>query len=245
MSGKPMTEPFSEIVLTSSFLASLDHDVAQELASRMYEEEVPAATTLYATGDEGDRLYVVLVGRVQVFQSDEYARERMLEVLGPGEVVGELSMFDDAPRSASVSALTAATLAVLLYADVERTLVAHPHAALRLLAQMSSRLRRANEKLTDVALLDVRSRVLKAVLELAARFGEPDSDGIYVDHGLSQEDLARYVGSSREMVNRALSELQFRGVLIVRPRALVLRRPAHPSTYGFIGSSREVRPDAV
>ncbi|MGE0216387.1 Crp/Fnr family transcriptional regulator [Mycolicibacterium sp.] len=224
MSPEPLSEDHVQTVLASSFLASLDTAVAAELTAKMYVEDVAAAETLYSTGDKGDRLYVVLEGRMQVFQSDDYDRTRMLEVLGPGEVVGELSMFDDAPRSASVSALTAAKLAVLEYTDVEQTLLAHPRSTLRLLAQMSRRLRRANEAITDAALLDVKSRVLKAVIELAARFGAPDTHGIYVDHGLSQEDLARYVGASREMVNRALSDLQLRGVLIVKPRALVLRR---------------------
>lgn len=219
-----------ELVAGSQLMTALGEDAAADLMDRFALRTLVSGELLFGAGDEGDRLYIVLAGRLQVFRSDDHERARMLEILGPGAVVGELSMFGATTRTATTSALTDAKVAELEYPAVKRVLQDHPDAALRMLGNMAERLRKANEIIADHALLNVRSRVLKAVVELAPRFGRVVAEGIVVEHGLSQEDLARYVGSSREMVNRALADLQNRGIVVVRPRSLVLtrRRQAAP-----------------
>jgi CRP-like cAMP-binding protein len=180
---------------------------------------------LYRAGEEADGLYVVLGGCLRAFREDRYGRDRTLEFLTRGGMVGELSLVDRHPRTATVAALHDAVVAVLDYDALDGVLERYPAVALGLLRYFGDRLRRANEAVADMALMDVKARVSKLVLELAARFGQPGDDGIDVDHGLSQEDLARYVGASREMVNRAFAELQARGVLRLRPGGmLILRR---------------------
>lgn len=220
-----LTAAEERIVRTSPLLATASDDLAASLLRELSRREVQRGAVLYRAGDASDGLYVVLLGCLRAFREDRYGRDRTLELLTPGGMVGELSLVDRYPRTATVAALHDTVVAVLDYDALDGVLERHPAMAIDLLRHFSDRLRRANEAVADMALMDVKARVSKLVLELAARFGQPAADGIDVDHGLSQEDIARYVGASREMVNRALAELQARGVVRLRPGGMrILRR---------------------
>jgi CRP/FNR family transcriptional regulator, cyclic AMP receptor protein len=214
----------AEIVGRSALFTMLPREVADRLVSQMRWRHIPRQGVLYGPGDAGDKLFIVLQGRLQAFRADSYGRMRMLQILAPGEMIGELSLVDRAPRTATVAALTDAHVAILDHVSFEQLLEEQPRAAIELVRYFADRLRHANEAIADMALMDVKARVAKMILELAARFGTPHPQGVHVYHGLSQEDLARYVGASREMVNRALSDLQTRGVISLQAGALLLRR---------------------
>ena len=136
---------------------------------------------------------------------------------------GELSLFDPGPRSATVTAVTDVTLRVSLsHDDLLRWLEGRPMVARGLLAQLASRLRKANEVLADLVFSDVPGRVAKALLDLADRFGRTADDGVHVHHDLTQEELAQLVGASRETVNKALADFASRGWLRLEPRSVVI-----------------------
>jgi CRP/FNR family transcriptional regulator len=220
-----LTAEQERLVRETPLLATASDDVADSLVREMRTTVLMKGEQLYAPGDAGDRLFIVLAGCLRAYRSDRYGRVSTLELLTAGGIVGELSLVDRLPRTAAVAALHDSELAVLDFDRLDGVLERHPRIAIELLRYFGGRLRRANEAVADMALLDVKARVAKTVLELAARFGEPGAEGIEVDHGLSQEDLARYVGASREMVNRALADLQARDVLRLRPGGmLILRR---------------------
>jgi CRP/FNR family transcriptional regulator, cyclic AMP receptor protein len=223
--GGPLTAAQARLARETPLLATAGDDLADSLLREMRTMVLLRGEVLYHAGDPGESLFVVLAGCLQAFRSDRYGRVRTLEILTAGGIVGELSLVDRLPRTATVAALHDAELAVLEFDRLEGVLERHPRMAIELIRYFSGRLRRANEAVADMALMDVKARVSKTMLELAARFGRPMPDGIEVDHGLSQEDLARYVGASREMVNRALADLQARDVLRLRPGGmLILRR---------------------
>ena len=140
-------------------------------------------------------------------------------MLGPGEMFGELSLFDPGPRTATASALTDARLLGLGHDDLTPWLTGRPEVALSLLQALAQRLRRTNEAMADLVFSDVPGRVAKALLDLASRFGQPQPDGsILVTHDLTQEELAQLVGASRETVNKALADFQNRGWITLEPR---------------------------
>jgi CRP/FNR family cyclic AMP-dependent transcriptional regulator len=224
---QPRLSPIEErAVRETALFATLGDAVAHSLVGEMRRRPLDREAVLYRPGDPGDELYVVLTGCLQVFHEDRYGRMRMLEIVTPGQMVGDLSVVDRRPRTATVAALARTEVAVLEHDRVQRVLETYPATAIELLKFFSSRLRRANESIADMALMDVKARVAKMVLELAARFGRQETNGIDVDHGLSQEQLARYVGASREMVNRALADLQTRRVLALRPGGMLILRRA-------------------
>src|SRR5580658_1040590 len=152
---------------------------------------------LFTEGDDGDRLYIILTGKIKLTKAAPDGRENLLSVHGPGEMFGELSLFDPVPRTASATAVTDAELAGLAHDDVRAWLSTRPEVAMHLLQALAQRLRRINEVKADLVFTDVPGRVAKALLDLAERFGVPQQEGIQVNHDLTQEELAQLVGASR------------------------------------------------
>jgi CRP-like cAMP-binding protein len=135
---------------------------------------------------------------------------------------GELSLFDPGPRTATVTAVTDATLIGLGHDDLKPVLTGRPEVAAHLLTALARRLRRTNEAMADLVFSDVPGRVAKALLDLAKRFGVQSEDGLHVTHDLTQEELAQLVGASRETVNKALADFAARGFLRLEARAVVI-----------------------
>ncbi|MDU5963214.1 MAG: Crp/Fnr family transcriptional regulator, partial [Dermabacter sp.] len=149
-------------------------------------------------------------------------RENLLAVLGPGETLGELSLFDPAPRNATATAVAETTLYSLSQQDLYRVLAQRPEVARHLLASLARRLRKTNDSLADLVFADVPGRVAKNLLDLAQRFGRQSDEGIMVSHGLTQEELAQLVGASRETVNKALADFAHRNWIRLEARAVLL-----------------------
>ncbi len=177
---------------------------------------------LFHEGDTEDRLYVVVSGKIKLGRSGSAGRENLLAVLGPGQMFGELSVFDPGPRSTSATAVTASELRTLEHDELNSWLSHNPEVAQGLLGQLAARLRRANDVVADLVFSDVPGRVAKALLDLASRFGARRDDGIQVNHDLTQEELAQLVGASRETVNKALADFAARGWIRLEPRSVTL-----------------------
>ena len=207
---------------SSPLFAALEPEEQRELRSQMVEVRLGRGQTLFNEGDPGDRLYVVAEGKVKLGRTAGDGRENLLAVMGPGEMFGELSLFDPGPRTAAATAVTDTTLRGLGHADLQPWLTEHPQVAVHLLAALARRLRRTNEAMADLVFSDVPGRVAKALLDLANRFGVPADDGLRVTHDLTQEELAQLVGASRETVNKALADFAGRGFLRLEGRGVVI-----------------------
>jgi CRP-like cAMP-binding protein len=188
----------------------------------MNEIELARGEILFHEGDPGDSLYVVLRGKIKLGRTSGDGRENLVAVLGPGEMFGELSLFDPGPRSAGATALVDSTLLGLSSDELTPWLATRPDVARALLRAIARRLRRTNDSMSDLVFSDVPGRVAKALLDLSARFGTPAEDGIHVAHDMTQEELAQLVGASRETVNKALADFAGRGWLRLEARAVVL-----------------------
>jgi CRP-like cAMP-binding protein len=202
----------------------LDEDAADALRASMVEVRLPRGDVLFTEGEPGDRLYVIRDGKVKLGATSTDGRETLLAVLGPGEMFGELSLFDPGPRTATATALTDALLLGLGHEDLQPWLTGRPGLAGALLRALARRLRRTNEAMADLVFSDVPGRVAKALLDLASRFGQRSDDGasVHVVHDLTQEELAQLVGASRETVNKALADFQNRGWIRLEPRGVEL-----------------------
>jgi CRP/FNR family transcriptional regulator, cyclic AMP receptor protein len=210
------------VLASVPLFAALDGDTAALLASALTTRAVVRGHVVFEEGDTGDRLFIVMDGKVKISRAASDGRENLLAVLGPGEMFGELSLFDPGPRTATATAITESTLASLDHDDLRPLLLAQPAVAAQLLRALAQRLRRTNEAMADLVFSDVPGRVAKALLDLAEKFGDRESDGIRVRHDLTQEELAQLVGASRETVNKALSEFANRGWLRLEGRTVLL-----------------------
>jgi CRP/FNR family transcriptional regulator len=208
--------------MQAPLFSALDAEAAAALRASMTEKRVPRSGIIFSEGEPGDRMYVILDGKVKLGQTSPDGRESLLAVLGPGEVFGELSLFDPGPRTATATAVTDTVVVGLGHGDLRPWLTGRPEVAEALLQALAQRLRRTNEALADLVFSDVPGRVAKQLLELADKFGQPGPDGVLVHHDLTQEELAQLVGASRETVNKALADFTQRGWVEVDQRQVLL-----------------------
>ena len=211
-----------DALMQAPLFSALDAEAAAALRASMTEKRVPRSGVIFSEGEPGDRMYVILDGKVKLGQTSPDGRESLLAVLGPGEVFGELSLFDPGPRTATATAVTDTVVVGLGHADLRPWLTGRPKVAEALLQALAQRLRRTNEALADLVFSDVPGRVAKQLLELADKFGQPGPDGVLVHHDLTQEELAQLVGASRETVNKALADFTQRGWVEVDQRQVLL-----------------------
>ena len=212
----------NDVLRQAPLFGALDDEAATALRASMSEVRLHRGEVLFHEGDSGDRLYIVTDGKVKLGRTSSDGRENLLAILGPGQMFGELSLFDPGPRSATVTAVTDTSFVSLSHEDLLRWLDGRPMVARGLLAQLAGRLRRANDVVADLVFSDVPGRVAKALLDLADRFGRTADDGIHVPHDLTQEELAQLVGASRETVNKALADFASRGWIRLEPRSVVI-----------------------
>ncbi|CAN5194512.1 Crp/Fnr family transcriptional regulator [soil metagenome] len=211
-----------DVLRQAPLFSGLDDEAAASLDATMPATNIRRGDVLFNEGDDGDQLYVVLEGKIKLGRTSPDGRENLLAILGPGQMFGELSLFDPGPRSATATAVTDVSLKSLGHDALMPVLREHPDVARALLHQLASRLRRTNEVVGDLVFSDVPGRVAKALLDLADRFGRKADDGIHVNHDLTQEELAQLVGASRETVNKALADFATRGWLRLEPRSVVI-----------------------
>jgi CRP/FNR family transcriptional regulator, cyclic AMP receptor protein len=221
--GKEGSVEDAEVVLRRAPLfEGLDEESARALRRQMPDVKLSRGEHLFLEGQDGDRLYVVLDGKMKLTRAAVDGRENLISVIGPGEMFGELSLFDPRPRTSTASAVTDATLAALAHDTLRPWLLERPDVSMHMLRALARRLRRANDVTADLVFTDVPGRVAKNLLDLADRFGQQERDGLHVHHDLTQEELAQLVGASRETVNKALADFAARGWLQISARSVLI-----------------------
>ncbi|MCU0282837.1 MAG: Crp/Fnr family transcriptional regulator [Candidatus Nanopelagicales bacterium] len=207
---------------TAPLFSALDDDAAAALRASMVELRLAKGDVLFAEGEPGEKLFLIETGKIKLGHAAPDGRESIIAVLGAGEMLGELSLFDPGPRTATATAVTATKVLSMSHEALLPWLVGRPDLAVSLLAALARRLRRTNEALADLVFSDVPGRVAKALLELGAKFGEDTPAGKVVNHELTQEELAQLVGASRETVNKALADFAQRGWVTIEQRSVTL-----------------------
>ena len=188
--------------------------------SRVY----PKAAMILQEDDPGDALFMIVSGRAKVVHLSEEGREIILDILGQGDFFGEMALLDQEPRSANVIAVEPIELLVLERSAFLDQVEREPKIAIKMLIELSRRLRRADEKIQDLVLLDVYGRVARTLLRLARLQGKPLEDGFIITRRPTHQELADMVGASRETVSRVLADLTRRGVVRNSGRMLIIEK---------------------
>lgn len=218
----PLVPIDQEVIRKAPLFTALDDEAAASLLANMVSVKISKGSILFAEGDEGDQLYVIAEGKLKLGTSSGDGRENLLSILGPGEMFGELSLFDPGPRTSTATAVTDTKLLSLGQEKLLPWLAENPKVSLQLLARLAQRLRRTNEAVGDLVFSDVPGRVAKALIDLGERFGKKTDEGLFVHHDLTQEELAQLVGASRETVNKALADFAGRNWLKLDGRAVLI-----------------------
>jgi len=210
------------IIRQAPLFSALDDEAASSLRESMASEKLSKGKVLFREGQEGDRLYVVVQGKIKLGTTSSDGRENLLGIFGPGQMFGELSLFDPKPRTATATAVTDSRLVSLAYDAVIGLVTSHPQTSLEVLRRLAQRLRESNEIVSDLVFDDVPGRVAKQIMNLGERFGTLKDDGLHVNHDLTQEELAHLVGASRETVNKSLADFAARGWVKLQPRGVLV-----------------------
>jgi CRP/FNR family transcriptional regulator len=211
-----------DVLSQAPLFEALSEADVRALRSDVIDVHIGRGERLFAEGDAGDKLYIILTGKIKLTRAAHDGRENLLSVHGPGEMFGELSLFDPSPRTASATAITDATMAGLAHDDLRTFLSTRPEVAMYMLRALAQRLRRINDIKADLVFTDVPGRVAKALLDLGSRFGVQHDNGLQVNHDLTQEELAQLVGASRETVNKALADFAARGWIQLAAKSVLL-----------------------
>jgi CRP-like cAMP-binding protein len=205
-----MMAPSTKSALLSIFPAG----IAELLFGHARVAQLAPQQTLFTAGDPGDGFYLVDEGLLKVNVVSSAGSERILAILGPGDLVGELAIIDGAPRSASVTAIRESKLRFVSRAAFEAVAAREPALYRHMMVMLARRLRAIDEVLTATSFLPLQGRTARALLSLAQAFGKDVGSGrILIQQKVSQSDIAAMAGISRENVSRILQDWMRRALV--------------------------------
>ena len=217
------TEKIIKLLEDIPLFGGMAPDELGHLANLLHEEDYAKGASVVSVGDPGDALFIVGTGEVKVSLSSENGREIILDTLDAGSFFGEMSIVDGEARSANVICTKKSLLLKLSRRDFLKAVRQFPSIAINVMTELCVRLRRADESIENLALLDVFGRVARFLIERADEEGEDVEEGLYIRKMPTQQHIGSCIGTSRETVSRALSDFQRRGFVEQRGRGLLVR----------------------
>lgn len=203
----------------------LSDDQMRMVEERTVMREIRRKEVLYLPGDAGDRVYLLKRGVVKISTLTDDGKEIILALMRPGEVLGEESVLEDAPRDHMAEAYEDALICVIARQDFLGMLRAHPEMAFKVTKLVGFRLKTLRNRVEGLLFKGAPARLAQTLLDLARDHGIKDDEGVLLPLKLSQQDLASLIGVTRESVNLALADFRGRGLVEMEGRSLRLRRP--------------------
>jgi CRP-like cAMP-binding protein len=214
-----------DLIRRVPLFSMLTAEQAQAIADSVVKRRFRRGELVVEQGRKSNALFILLNGRARVLTSDTRGREVILAVLESGDYVGEMSLIDNEPHSATVRAEIQTDMLVLARADFARGLPEPSTLAYGILRGLVRRLRNADRQIESLALLDVYGRVARTLLDMAE-----EADGVkIIRHKVSRQDMAKVVGASREMVSRVMKDLEERGVIETQESGSVIIKERLPA----------------
>ncbi|WP_257161970.1 CRP-like cAMP-activated global transcriptional regulator GlxR [Corynebacterium cystitidis] len=220
-------EGVQETLSRAGIFQGVDPVAVANLTNDMETVRYPRGATIFDEGEPGDRLYIIISGKIKLARHASDGRENLLSVIGPSDMFGELSIFDPGPRTSSAVCVTEVQAATMNSDMLRKWITDHPEISQQLLRVLARRLRRTNASLADLIFTDVPGRVAKTLLQLANRFGQHEGGALRVNHDLTQEEIAQLVGASRETVNKALATFAHRGWIRLEGKSVLIVDTEH------------------
>ena len=214
-----------ETLARAGIFQNVEPAAAEALAQSLEPVDFPRGHVIFAEGEPGDRLYIIQSGKVKLGRKSPDGRENLLWIAGPADMFGELSIFDPGPRTSSATTVTDVRAVSMDRPMLREWISKRPEIAEQLLRVIARRLRRTNNMLAELIFTDVPGRVARALLQFAQRFGSQEAGLLRVTHDLTQEEIAQFVGASRETVNKALADFAHRGWLRLEGKSVLILDP--------------------
>ncbi|MDB5891022.1 MAG: Crp/Fnr family transcriptional regulator [Polaromonas sp.] len=202
-----------ELIRRVPLFSMLTAAQAESVADAVVKCRLKRGEPIVEQGKKSNALSIILTGRARVVTSDSRGREVILATMHPGDYVGEMSLIDNEPHSATVCAEIQTDVLVLGRVEFARCLPENSSMAYAVMKGLVQRLRHADRKIESLALMDVYGRVARALLEFASL---DSMQNLVIRDKVSRQDLAKMVGASREMVSRVMKDLEERGFIETR-----------------------------
>jgi CRP-like cAMP-binding protein len=222
-----------ELLARVPVFSTLEREDLERIADLAVPRAFEPGQIVFREGDSSDTCYIVRSGRARAVREHSGGRTITLATFGPGDIFGELALFEDERRSATVEAIEETSVVAVLGPDMRRLMVEHPGISARLVIALGRRLRETNERLSRQSFQTVQSRVAVVLSELVAQERVEGSDGSDVLVTATQADLAQLAGSSRESASRFLAVLERAGVISQGRGRLVVHDPQALEQYVF------------
>lgn len=194
------------------------------LAASGRRRKLPAKNVVFQEGETGDFLLIILSGKVKVFLSGSDGKEFILTILGSGNYFGEMAILEAAPRSATVMTVEPCEFLVLNTKDLSDLLSKYPAIALKILKNLSQRLRKTNEQIRSLVMFDIYGRVGRCLMSLAEMQGRRANGQFLVSNRPTFQEIAKMVGCSREALSRAIKTLKDNGCLTVTRNTIYINK---------------------
>lgn len=217
----PRIEFVRSLLKSGTFLGRLPEVVFDALAARGVIRSHAKGDFLYRRGEPGDRLFVVISGRVKLTNTSAGAKEIVLHFLGVGDIFGDVAALDGAERAADAQALEDCEVFVLHSRDLIPTLLEYPDAMLEIIHELCRKIRVGAAFIEDNT-LRMRGRMANGLLRLARQHGSTGQDGVCLELTMSQEELGNHCGLSRPNVSRELGQLKLAGAIKVDGSRIVI-----------------------
>ncbi len=214
------------LLLTSPLFDALPREALDDISHLATETSVRRGQTVFQKGDAGSYMVAVLSGRIRISDTSPEGREVTLNMIDAGEVFGEMALLDGKPRSADATALEDSRLMMVERRHFLPYLTSNNALALRVIDVLVERLRDTSETLGNFAMLDLPERLARKLLTLAAEYGNSASGRIVLEIRLSHTDLGRFVGCSRETVNKQMRAWEEDGIVARETGRIVVCKPA-------------------
>ena len=199
-----------DLIRRVPLFSTLTQAQAEAVADSVIKRRFKRGECIVEQGKKSNCLAIVLTGRARVVTTDTRGREVILATMNPGDYVGEMSLIDNQPHSATVKAEVQTDVLILGRTEFARCLPENTSMAYAVMKGLVQRLRHADRKIESLALMDVYGRVARALLE----FARPDKNGqLVIKDRVSRQDVAKMIGASREMVSRVMKDLEDRGFI--------------------------------
>ena len=211
------------LLAQTRLFGGLDASALATLAAEGHERSYKRHAPIFHEGEPGDAFFVIMSGAVKVYVTSAQGAEMVLTTVRSPGTLGEVSLFDEGPRSASAEALEPVRLLTFARSTVLGLAARDPRISEALLRAVGDLLRRLTTQAADLVFLDLEGRVAKLIADSAEARGRPDADSLVLDLGFTQGELASMVGGSRQSVNQILGALEGRGFLEVDRDTIVVK----------------------
>ncbi|HEY2632770.1 MAG TPA: Crp/Fnr family transcriptional regulator [Solirubrobacteraceae bacterium] len=213
--------------------STLEHEDLERVSRLAVPRSFEPGQVVFREGDASDTCYVVRTGSARAVRGHPDGRTITLATFGPGDIFGELAMFEDELRSATVEAVQPTEVVAVLGPDMRRLMVEHPEISIRLVVALGRRLRETNDRLAKQSFQTVQSRVAVVLRDLVSQAVTSGAPAQEVLVSATQADLAKLAGSSRESASRFLAVLERAGVISQGRGRLVVHDPTALDRYVF------------